>query len=502
MGTAIDFFHQIGVMEINPTRVDEFLSIYKDEIKDDIQKLWDQYEEQEKSDNEQTDNNMMIIGSGLPDDKARQKAHDEAKVAQIKGRHITLPNGKVNEEYNAKLDFEDELSDIADINFEDLETIGLQYNDETREITGIPNTAGDHKVIMQCKFKDWKEGHPERIPKEITIIVNPDPRELWSRSIPTPDDIEYYKPDNDKLFVKVEAIAKKRLLKKKTIIPRKDMAAASQRGRSHAISGKPRDDDFALRFDNETGWYIMVVADGAGSAEFSREGSHIACKTAIESCQKNIAQEERKLESELTAYNGDKDNAGLRKEVYQISYNIVAAAAFEAYRNIEKEAKDKDRHLKSYSTTLLLTICKHFDFGWYIAAFWVGDGGIGIYQKEQNNIILLGEPDSGEFAGQTRFLTMKEIFSDRQRTRFEIVDDFTAVVLMSDGITDPKFETDANLKSIEKWHALWNDLRGNNEDNAKVDFTDNNEQSADQLLKWLNFWSKGNHDDRTIAILY
>jgi hypothetical protein len=23
-----------------------------------------------------------------------------------------------------------------------------------------------------------------------------------------------------------------------------------------------------------------------------------------------------------------------------------------------------------------------------------------------------------------------------------------------------------------------------------------------QLLEWLNFWSTGNHDDRTIAILY
>jgi hypothetical protein len=45
-------------------------------------------------------------------------------------------------------------------------------------------------------------------------------------------------------------------------------------------------------------------------------------------------------------------------------------------------------------------------------------------------------------------------------------------------------------------------LHGNNEDNVKVDFSDDNEQAADQLLKWLDFWSKGNHDDRTIAILF
>ncbi len=88
------------------------------------------------------------------------------------------------------------------------------------------------------------------------------------------------------------------------------------------------------------------------------------------------------------------------------------------------------------------------------------------------------------------------------RMRFEVVDNFTALILMTDGITDPKFEIDANLNRIEKWDALWDDLNGNNEDNTKVDFANDNEQSADQLLKWLDFWSKGNHDDRTIAILF
>ena len=32
--------------------------------------------------------------------------------------------------------------------------------------------------------------------------------------------------------------------------------------------------------------------------------------------------------------------------------------------------------------------------------------------------------------------------------------------------------------------------------------TDDNEKSQEQLLNWLNFWDRGNHDDRTIAILY
>ena len=96
---------------------------------------------------------------------------------------------------------------------------------------------------------------------------------------------------------------------------------------------------------------------------------------------------------------------------------------------------------------------------------------------------------------------MSEIFKDAtplyQRLRFNIVDDFTALFLMSDGVSDPKFETDANLNNPDKWDALWDDLKENG-----VELTDDNEASKDQLLEWLDFWSPGNHDDRTIAILY
>ncbi|MDE6741447.1 MAG: protein phosphatase 2C domain-containing protein, partial [Muribaculaceae bacterium] len=69
-------------------------------------------------------------------------------------------------------------------------------------------------------------------------------------------------------------------------------------------------------------------------------------------------------------------------------------------------------------------------------------------------------------------------------------------MLMTDGISDPFFETDANLARKEKWDDLWASIT------AEVDLKDDNPQSAPQLLSWLDFWSPGNHDDRTIAILY
>ena len=72
--------------------------------------------------------------------------------------------------------------------------------------------------------------------------------------------------------------------------------------------------------------------------------------------------------------------------------------------------------------------------------------------------------------------------------------------MMTDGVSDPKFETDANLNNPDKWDDLWDDLTHNKE--FPVELLDDNVAAKDQLLNWLDFWSPGNHDDRTIAILY
>ena len=156
----------------------------------------------------------------------------------------------------------------------------------------------------------------------------------------------------------------------------------------------------------------------------------------------------------------------------------------------------------------MFAICKKYDFGWFIASFWVGDGAMCLFDKEAKTAKLLGTPDEGEFSGQTRFLTMPEIFHDpdivSKRFRFTVVPDFTALFMMTDGVSDPMFETDKNLNDYAKWEEFYEKVKnGFPEDKIEgVDLSDNNEGAKDELLRWLNFWSPGNHDDRTIAILY
>ena len=410
---------------------------------------------------------------------------------QIKELPIVIPNGTVGKEYTSTIRLPENI--VEDYWIEGLEAIGLQGNPIEHNIcviSGTPNEAGSFEIVLKYKYKGAID-EKDLLQRKFPIAINPDPRTLW-KNIPTPVDIEYYQPDSDRTYVKVEARDGK---------PQKDIVAASQRGRSHAHEGNPRDDHYRVEYLEDCGWYIMAVADGAGSAKYSRKGSWLACDTSVEHCKSYFSDEKslHDFEEYITTYNGEA-NDEYRKLLGDSIHQLIGNAAFKSYKAIEAESNAKGVPIKNYATTLLLAVCKKFDFGWFVASFWVGDGAMCIYDKERRYFKLLGTPDEGEFAGQTRFLTMPEIFRDVTsfygRLKFSIEQDFTSLMLMTDGVSDPMFETDANLNKIEKWDALWENIT------KEVELTDDNTESQYQLLKWLDFWSQGNHDDRTIAILY
>jgi hypothetical protein len=135
----------------------------------------------------------------------------------------------------------------------------------------------------------------------------------------------------------------------------------------------------------------------------------------------------------------------------------------------------------------------------------VGDCPIGLLHEKVSAITMMNTLDVGEFGGGTRFITMPEIFQNENfssRFAFKLVKDFDYLMLMTDGIYDPKFEVEANLLKIEKWQSFLEDLNGKNADGKAVTLKQDNEKIADQLSDWMDFWSPGNHDDRTLAIIF
>lgn len=280
----------------------------------------------------------------------------------------------------------------------------------------------------------------------------------------------------------------------------KHIVAASLRGRSHAQEGKPRDD--AFRFATTHGWQVLAVSDGAGSACYSREGARLACEKAVAVCCERLDDESYRdgFEAHIKALSATPDETDKRKPVGDSLYTLLCHAANQARQAIAQEAGLQGKETRTYAATLLLCVAKHFPFGWFVGSFWVGDGAIALYRRDTtpHTVYLMGEPDEGEYGGQTRFLTMSEVFSDAsalyRRLRFRLVDDFSALFLMTDGVSDPKFETTNNLKNAEKWDALWDELTAANA-------LTNAAESEQALLEWLGFPSPGNHDDRTLLVL-
>ena len=398
---------------------------------------------------------------------------------------VTAPNATVGRAYEFPL--KDHLPDgkscqVVLVEVGELATLGLEYDAQTQTVRGVPGRSGEFLLGIQDERKVRQAGQ-ELPEKSIRLTINPDPKSLW-KNIPSDQDAPYAKPDADKLLVPGDLV----------------MVAASQRGRSHAQVGSHRDDDFRLEYVQESGWYLMAVADGAGSAKYSRKGARIACDEAIDYLTRAIVHE---FDAAFDMKFHEGGPGELTEEMLKImrdkAYRALGGAAHVASKAIKTEADTCDAAPKDYATTLLLAATKRMGSRWLVCAFWVGDGGMAIYGCPEG-VMVLGEPDGGEFAGQTRFLTSGEVWQDASaimaRVRCVVVPTFEALVLMTDGVSDPKFETENNLKRKECWDELWGDL------SASVDLSGDNRSCDVELLEWLNFWSPGNHDDRTIALLF
>lgn len=414
---------------------------------------------------------------------------------EIRSLGLRFPNGTIGKAYSCE--FQLPLDKISDVVIEGVEDLGLVFimgDSGNCVLHGRPIKSGDFTLKLTYSTVEGEPRSELRVP----VAFNPNPRTLW-RNIKTDTEVIFYKPDSDKKYVKVEAGAKG--------MTKKDIVAASQRGRSHAQEGKPRDDHFSLLHCDESDWYVIAVADGAGSAKYSRKGSEVACKTVVDHCS-SLLVDNPDLETAIRDFESDRADATKRTILTKQIIDIVYGGARNAHEAVNRVAEANGTSPRDFATTLMFAICKRYDFGWFIASFWVGDGAICLFDEKTHTAKLLGTPDEGEFSGQTRFLTMPEIFRDRdvvsKRLRMTIVPDFTALFLMTDGVSDPMFETDRNLNDYGKWKEFYDKLKAGfpADDIAGVDLSDNNESAAEQLLGWLDFWSPGNHDDRTIAILY
>ena len=401
---------------------------------------------------------------------------------EFKEYHLVIPNAKANEDYSFKFD----ISNFPNIKIKEIrniEDLGLSFDNETLTLSGKPVLSTQEKFEIVF-YNEKNENQTEEI-KVVHFVVNADPRTLFI-SNPVSKDIKFWKEE--------DAEYAGEFLDKKIVI-------ASKRGRSHAHEGTTRDDHFSTKklFDN---WEIVAVADGAGSAKFAREGSRRASEQICEKFNnEETLSDLNTLISEF--YTEDKQEIEVKQKIFNILYKKVLSL----HNDLISFAEQENILLKDLNTTLIFALMKKFEFGYIILTFGVGDCPICILNEDISEVKLLNKLDIGEFSGGTRFITMPEILTNdgsfplSQRFGIHKYENFSKLFLMTDGIYDPKFDVEKKLEDLEAWQRFLADLDGENEDKVKVDFTDENKAKED-LLKWMDFWSKGNHDDRTLAIIY
>lgn len=349
----------------------------------------------------------------------------------------------------------------------------VQFNPETHEIFGEFSQPGEAqlKLLLHNKVND---GNEQKITLQINITVIPDPRTLWN-DLPSDVNARFHKPDT---FIQTAQTTSG------TVI------GASGRGRSHAHKALHRDDDLRIMPNDANGWTVFAVADGAGSAEYSRKGAELVCMLGTKVLHETLSGVYGEQLEERFSKMPD-DRVGLNEMFQMTMIKAVHSAAKGIQAEIEQDAALTS---KMFSTTLMLCAVKKVSDGYLVLNFWVGDGAAVVLHKD-GNITLLGTPDSGEYAGQTRFLDNK-MFHDQsvyQRVELVKVTDLTAIILATDGITDPKFPSDKALLAPHQWHSLYTELK-------QVMRAENLEDQASALLEWMNFFETGHHDDRTIVI--
>jgi serine/threonine protein phosphatase PrpC len=383
-----------------------------------------------------------------------------------------LPNCKVGVAYQEKIEGKDESGKpiwVQDIH--SLAKYGLQFDLTTQIVSGEPKQAGEFDLDLWWSYEG---DSTKKSSGQCRLISNPNSRDLWQ--VKEPDSgLPYKKPHQDQGRIQGNGFS---------------IVAASRRGRSHEHNGSFRDDDFFIADLPEKGWSVLIVADGAGSAKYSREGSRLAAQSVGKHMVSHLSGEfGEKISALLAAW----ENDPAQKEIGDKFHFFFHEAASIAIKEIEQEAQKQQATPKDYATTLLAAALKREGATTFLATFWIGDGAIAAYGP-RGKVRLMGTPDGGEFAGQTRFLD-RNILADQdfgKRIRIGRPPDISAVLLMTDGVSDPFFETDNGLASPEKWDVLWDEIAPALKDTAP----------EQKLVEWLHFFREGHHDDRTIALLW
>lgn len=177
--------------------------------------------------------------------------------------------------------------------------------------------------------------------------------------------------------------------------------ARSEVGTSHKIQKMPCQDYGEYRIYDDV--IVGAVADGAGSAKYADVGAKLAVETVIKYLSK-ISEYLRKRQRCWQNFSQKLSQNEAEKLFHKTCKKVLVELHTEAVR--------EGYSIHDLACTLLVFVATP---NW-LAAMQIGDGFIVIRPHKESEYQLLFQPDKGEFANETTFITsenaLKEIRVD------------------------------------------------------------------------------------------
>ena len=249
-----------------------------------------------------------------------------------------------------------------------------------------------------------------------------------------------------------------------------EFVAARVRGKKHKHEATNCDDWFAVAAVGDIA--VLAVSDGAGSKRFSRVGARAASEAAVGSIYeqlrtldaasaKNRAAFALPMEEAAFGEACAKLGAALHAGVLDARRAVLAAFHERCGQEAYTKLLGRDLALSDFAATLLVTVAVPVpELGEVLVlSCQVGDGitcAIDTHAPYGKAVKLLGKPDSGDFSGETDFLTseaMADIASLQRRT-LVTRGAYDLILTMTDGVADDYFNE-------QEMHRLYLDLVAN-----------------------------------------
>ncbi|MBP0001730.1 MAG: protein phosphatase 2C domain-containing protein [Cyanobacteria bacterium SID2] len=209
--------------------------------------------------------------------------------------------------------------------------------------------------------------------------------------------------------------------------------ATSVCGTSHQRRGQPCQDAHCWK-RSANGVLIAAVADGAGSATRSIEGAKRAVEASIEFLtdidftQFNPAAPVPLADSELTIDLSEAENSETGNSETKTELETILAGALSTARNaVNAEAKSHSIDVREFASTLISIVATSD----WVAVAQIGDGAAVVRDSEEQSIALT-QPQQGEYANQTTFLTSDNALETAQIEIWQGTP--THLALFSDGL--------------------------------------------------------------------